>query len=98
MSHGDTAETPIENDQRHSVADLVMQFGALIALRVSPALGGDQGCPQCRSKQDSTEYMRQNYFKRTLRCISLRKLSRNVACKVVEPLASALGEHRHTLR
>jgi putative ribosome biogenesis GTPase RsgA len=37
MSHGDTAETPIENDQRHSVAGLVMQFGALIALRVSPA-------------------------------------------------------------
>src|SRR5712691_2080665 len=44
MSRGDTAETPIENDQRHSVADLVMQFGALIALRVSPALGGDKGC------------------------------------------------------
>ena len=42
MSYADTSETPIENDQRHSVADLVMQFGALIALRVSPALGGDE--------------------------------------------------------
>ncbi len=44
MSHGDTAETPIENDQRHSVADLVMQFGALIALRSLQRWAGPKGC------------------------------------------------------